>query len=670
MTGPNIIAILAALLVSISAPLGVRPLLTNMKVIDYPNERSSHSAPVLRGAGLAPLLGFITGMALLASIGDPQLPQLLVIGVTAAAVGALGLIEDLRGVRIIVRASTQLMMGAGATWALVLMFQADLWWVPVGALFFAGYTNAANFMDGINGVSSLHGASIGTTFAIIGVFTDQPWLIGTGLVLAVAFLAFLPWNLGGRGMFLGDVGSYLLGGAISTVVIAAVLNGTSFIAMLAPLGIYLADTTVTLLRRIVRGEEWQHAHRSHVYQKMTDAGMPHLAVALVVTVATLATGALGLLSLDGSIALSVGALVGIAAVSMLYLSLPKILAAGASAVLEGGGVVTAPAVQMLAAEPSSLRWAVVGGTGFIGSALVEGLRQHGVHVVSVTAPRLELPPSATPAQLRAKVHESSESIATMETAFSGIDVVVNAAGLAVPDSESSDGLFGANALLPAIVLSSAEGASVHRFIHLSSAAVQGRRQILDESAETSPFSPYSRSKALGESALLSYSGGLERVGKTESVILRATSVQGPGRSTTRQLQRLAQSPLASVASPGDAPTVVSSLRGLVEFIMSVGNFASVVPPIVLQPSEGMTTSSVLRLAGGRSPIRIPAPLCRGLSVLSYIIASRVTSVQGPARRLELMWFGQKQDAAWARENGLERESYVGDALLRESETTR
>ncbi|MDJ0323901.1 NAD-dependent epimerase/dehydratase family protein [Cryobacterium sp. PH31-AA6] len=660
MAAPDLVAIGSSLIVSITAPFAIRPLLAKMKVIDFPNERSSHSDPVLRGAGLAPLLGFLIGVAVLATTGGSQMPHLLVIGVTGAAVGALGLLEDLRGVRIVVRAGAQMVLGAGATFALVWIFQADLWWVPVGALLFAGYTNAANFMDGINGISSLHGTTVGSIFAIIGLLTDQPWLIGVGLVLAVAFLAFLPWNLARQRMFLGDVGSYLLGGAIGTIVIAAVLNGTPTIAVLAPLGIYLADTTSTLVRRVLRGEEWQQAHRSHTYQKLTDAGLPHLVVAVIVTAATLATGALGLLSLFHSIAVSAAAIVGIILVAVGYLSLPRLLAAKASDNEASYEATTVPAA--LPAPPvghSSLRWVVIGGTGFIGSSLIEGLRQQGVHAVSVTAPRLRLNPNVTTPEAKARLRENQESIVSLADTLRDFDVVVNAAGLASPDARGGEALFGANALLPAAVLRAAELAQVHRMIHISSAAVQGRREVLDETTATSPFSPYSESKALGESLLLDC---FSESGNTEVVIVRATSVQGEGRATTGRLRRLAQSRAASVARPGDRPTVVSSVRGLVEFLASVGCFPTPVPTIVLQPWEGMTTSSVLEIAGGRVPMRLPELFCRALIAVGYAVGAVASPVNGLVRRIELMWLGQDQKAAWAQSVGLEKNSHIAEVF--------
>ena len=86
----------------------------------------------------------------------------------------------------------------------------------------------------------------------------------------------------------------------------------------------------------------------------------------------------------------------------------------------------------------------------------------------------------------------------LAAAFAGVQVVVNAAGLATPGGTDSPALRGANALLPLVVADAADAAGVQRFVHLSSAAVQGHRPFLDESSHVQPFSAYSRSKALGE----------------------------------------------------------------------------------------------------------------------------------------------------------------------------
>ncbi|MGX6397631.1 hypothetical protein ACVB9L_10805, partial [Rothia kristinae] len=76
-----------------------------------------------------------------------------------------------------------------------------------------GYISVANVMDGSNGISGLHGLTAAVFYAYAGWVTDRPWLVVAASAIAGAYLAFLPWNLWSSRVFLGDTGSYFLGGA-------------------------------------------------------------------------------------------------------------------------------------------------------------------------------------------------------------------------------------------------------------------------------------------------------------------------------------------------------------------------------------------------------------------------------------------------------------------------
>jgi UDP-N-acetylmuramyl pentapeptide phosphotransferase/UDP-N-acetylglucosamine-1-phosphate transferase len=325
-------AIIAALALSLSIPFIARPLLERLGAIDVPTHRSSHVELTIRGAGVAPLVGILVGLSIAGLWASNQGESLrfLTILFASVMVGAVGLLEDLRGVSIFIRAGLQFLIGGIASALLIGAAGASWWWIAVGAFFFAAYTNAANFMDGINSISGLHGGAVGATFAVAGALDDRPWLVAAGLVMAASFLAFLPWNLGRRPVFLGDVGSYLLGGYSAIVAIAAAVDGLPIVVVLAPLSIYLADTGVTLAKRVARGERWHEAHRSHVFQRLIDLGWSHLAVGLLVTVASLAASAFGLLAMAGSAAALGAAISGILGVAVAYLSLPRLLAQGVS----------------------------------------------------------------------------------------------------------------------------------------------------------------------------------------------------------------------------------------------------------------------------------------------------------------------------------------------------
>lgn len=303
-----------------------------------------------------------------------------------------------------------------------------------------------------------------------------------------------------------------------------------------------------------------------------------------------------------------------------------------------------------------MSWVVLGGSGFVGSAVLRALQSAGIEAEAARAPRL-----TTQADTPAAVLEAAElsDLSGLRAALRGHDVVVNAAGLAAPSATGGIELSGANALLPAVVVRAAAAEGAGRVIHLSSAAVQGRVPMLDETDSVHPFSPYSRSKALGEQALAL---AADREPGVSVVTIRATSVQGPGRPTTAALARLARSPLASVASPGDARSPVTSVDALADLVVAVGRYDGPLPARILQPWEGLTVRSVLESAGGR-PRVLPAGLCR-LAVRTGFMVSAVTGgrLDGHVRRVELMWFGQDQVPGWAAAHGLAPAARVQSVL--------
>lgn len=630
-----------ATLVALLVPFVLRPMLVRVGSFDVPNHRSSHSRPTLRGGGIAPLLGLVAGgtVAVL-FLSSPD--QFALVGVLAAAVamGTVGVAEDLHGLRVLIRAGLQFLIGGTVAVFLVYLTAGSWLWVPAAALFFAANVNFTNFMDGINGISGLHGLATGLAFAALGYGVGLTWLIVAGLLIAGTFGAFLPWNLVPPGMFLGDVGSYLLGGAVAATAIAAISFGVQPVAVLSPLAIYWADTVSTLLRRVGRGESVFEAHRTHVYQRLTGTRLSHMSVSLLVGAFTLGTSALGMMAMLRPSGAALCAF-GVVALSIVYTTLPW-MHGGALSDETGSGLTDVPAPSFTPKGEAwyPTRWAVLGGTGFIGSATVRYIRDTGAHVFALTAPRLELDPASVDGVEVANLASSLREVDELAEQLAGVDVVVNAAGLATPDAAESAALYGANALIPAVVVIAAARAKVGRVIHLSSAAVQGDRIVLDETLEVEPFSPYSRSKALGERSALAAARSAKE--DSDLVILRATSVQGRGRATTDALRRVARSPLATVAAPGDYPTVVSSVGGLVRFVYDLGVIRDEIPVVVLQPWEGLTVSTVLERAGGRPPRQLPAGICRVLVRLGKRVGRVVPRIAGPVRRVELMWFGQRQ----------------------------
>ncbi|MFI7584352.1 glycosyltransferase family 4 protein [Kocuria sp. M1N1S27] len=322
-----------ALVLSLLLPLAVKPLLARWGVLDVPNERSSHQRTVVRGMGLAVAVAVLLayGSALLTGAIEVDRSVALVVLAVTGLFAALGWAEDYRGVSVRVRLAAQLAIGLVATGVLVTVLGTSVWWLPVGTLAIAAYVNMANFMDGINGISGLHGLAAGLLYAWAGASNDLTWMIAAGLAVAGGFAGFLPWNLGRGTVFLGDVGSYLLGGALAGIAVAAFLSGVYVEYLLPPLAVYVADTSVTLLRRVRAGEVWYRPHRRHVYQRLTDTGLSHTGSALVVTTATVLVSVASVVGLRTGPAATALAGAFVLAVLALYLVLPELLGRRAAA---------------------------------------------------------------------------------------------------------------------------------------------------------------------------------------------------------------------------------------------------------------------------------------------------------------------------------------------------
>jgi nucleoside-diphosphate-sugar epimerase len=286
------------------------------------------------------------------------------------------------------------------------------------------------------------------------------------------------------------------------------------------------------------------------------------------------------------------------------------------------------------------RVVVVGASGFVGSAVVAALRAEGHEVVSLRAPRLagvvEMPDP--------EVIRGLPVVTELEALFDSADAVVNAAG--DPDASSTDvgALLAANALLPAVLAAATARSPRMRFVHVSSAVVQGRQAVLDAGPPLDGFSVYAQSKARGEQLAAA-------LAPDRTVVYRPPSVHAADRRVTRMIARIAASPLATVASPGTQPSPQALLANVASAIAFLATTEQDVPPVVIHPHEGLTAASTMELLGGRAPRRLPRGLARTVAYLLERVGRSSPAMAANARRVEMLWFGQEQAPSWLTSHG-------------------
>jgi Fuc2NAc and GlcNAc transferase len=231
-------------------------------LIDRPNKRSSHSDPTPKGGGTGILIGFLVvalSLQLPAGFWGP-----------AVLISMLSFAGDRLHLSPSLRLFFQFLAG--------LIFLVNLWlnsqWQIPGVLliipllvFVVGTANFYNFMDGINGIAAITGVVGFGLLSFYSISSDlQPSLSVINTCIALSCLGFLPFNIPKAHVFMGDVGSILLGFVFAAIVIWMSANFLDFICLSAFMFMFYADELTTMVVRIKDGESPSKPHRRHLYQ--------------------------------------------------------------------------------------------------------------------------------------------------------------------------------------------------------------------------------------------------------------------------------------------------------------------------------------------------------------------------------------------------------------------
>ncbi|MBN1283945.1 MAG: glycosyltransferase family 4 protein [Anaerolineae bacterium] len=267
----------------------VRRYALRRNLLDIPNARSSHTTPTPRGGGLGIVAAFLPALALLGAQGllDARTAAALAGGLPVAGIGYY---DDHRGASPLLRIAVHFAASIWAVAALGGMPPLDLgfgvwqWGLlgdAAGVVGLVWLINLYNFMDGIDGLEGSETVFAGAAAGLTLMSGGAHGLAWSAWLLAGACAGFLLWNWPPARIFMGDVGSGFLGFALGVFAIAGAGQGAlAFWPWLILLGVFIVDTTITLARRVLRGERWYQAHRSHAYQHATQQWNSHLKVTL------------------------------------------------------------------------------------------------------------------------------------------------------------------------------------------------------------------------------------------------------------------------------------------------------------------------------------------------------------------------------------------------------
>jgi Fuc2NAc and GlcNAc transferase len=291
----NLLLLLTTFTISLLLTGLSRAIAGRLALLDVPNHRSSHTTPTPSGGGIGIVVSFLCGLIYASCLGG-LIPDRFLAALTAGAVlvAGIGYWDDVHTLparfRLPVHILAALLLVWGADQEAVVRLGT---WQPalpqpllalLLVLAVVWFLNLYNFMDGIDGLAGSEGVFVAGGAALLMALRGGGHESLLALIVAVACLGFLIWNWPPARIFMGDVGSGFLGFVLAALALRSAIysDALPLACWLILPGVFVADATITLLRRMARGEKWYAAHRSHAYQYAAAFYGRHRPVTLVV----------------------------------------------------------------------------------------------------------------------------------------------------------------------------------------------------------------------------------------------------------------------------------------------------------------------------------------------------------------------------------------------------
>ena len=255
--------------------------------IDVPKDgRRVHDHPIPRMGGLAIFMGFVLSVLLFVNMSLPVLGMLL----GAVIIAVMGAVDDIVSLKPLVKLAGQVLAALAAIrcglvfdtisnpnfFSQTAFIQIGRLSAPLTLLWIVGCTNAVNLIDGLDGLAVGVSAISSLTMFVVSLYVADPLVSILLAALVGACLGFMPFNLNPAKIFMGDVGSQLLGFILSTVSILGLFKFHAIITFIVPvlaLAVPLADTTFAFVRRIAHGQSPFKADRGHLHHRLLAMGM-------------------------------------------------------------------------------------------------------------------------------------------------------------------------------------------------------------------------------------------------------------------------------------------------------------------------------------------------------------------------------------------------------------
>jgi UDP-N-acetylmuramyl pentapeptide phosphotransferase/UDP-N-acetylglucosamine-1-phosphate transferase len=339
------LTIAITVLVFLTTLAGVRLFINwsfGRRILDVPNERSSHSKPVPVGAGVV-IAGTVLAAFTVSEIAGSGVYALSTSGyaflaycIGAVLIVAVSWLDDLRrvpvGIRFLIHAfAAVLLLAAAVSWKSALPAPVSIS-VLVSFLWIVGLTNAYNFMDGIDGIAGIQGVAAGIGWVLAGIVFGIGGAVLMGAAITAACAAYLVFNWQPAKVFMGDAGSAFLGYTLAAIPILAMesvswptgsgqvntagLAGLLSIFAIAFVWPFVFDSSFTFFRRVLNRERVWEPHRSHLYQRMVLYGRSHAAVSALYGALGAVCGAAAILS--GGSYIVCAAVLGLCSVVLIY----------------------------------------------------------------------------------------------------------------------------------------------------------------------------------------------------------------------------------------------------------------------------------------------------------------------------------------------------------------